>query len=165
MEWVGAAYDYQTKNLPDMKRVETPIESTDNQETAYQRAREILAKYPDIAGFQGSAGNDVPGIARAVKEAGLQDKVCVMGTSIPSVASQYLEDGSIDKIFFWDPALAGEAQLQIAKILSEGGKITAGTDLGIKGYENLQPMAGQTNVFVGTAQVAADKESAKQYQF
>ncbi len=165
MEWVGAAYDYQTKNLPDMKRVETPIESTDNQETAYQRAREILAKYPDLAGFQGSAGNDVPGIARAVKEAGLQDKICVMGTSIPSVASQYLEDGSIDKIFFWDPALAGEAQLQIAKILSEGGKITAGTDLGIEGYNNLQPMAGQTNVFVGTAQVAADKESAKNYKF
>ena len=29
-------------------------------------------------GFEGSAGNDVPGIARAVKEAGLQDKICVM---------------------------------------------------------------------------------------
>lgn len=165
MEWVTAAYEYQQKNFPDMQRVETPIESTDNQETAYQRAKEVLAKYPDIAGFEGSAGNDVPGIARAVQEAGLQDKICVMGTSIPSVAKQYLQDGSIDKIFFWDPALAGEAQLQIAKILSEGGKIAAGTDLGIEGYHDLQPMAGQTNVFVGTAQVAADKESAAKYNF
>jgi len=165
MEWVEAGYQYQQANFPDMKRVETPIESTDDQETAYERAKEILAKYPNIAAFQGSAGNDVPGIARAVQEAGLEDKVCVMGTSIPSVANQYLADGSIDKIFFWDPALAGEAQLQIAKILAEGGKIAAGTDLGIEGYNDLQPMAGYDNVFVGAAQVAADAESAKQFDF
>jgi len=165
MEWVEAAYVYQQDNFADMERVETPIESTDDQETAYQRAKEILAKYPDIAGFQGSAGNDVPGIARAVQEAGLEDQVCVMGTSIPSVANQYLADGSIDKIFFWDPALAGEAQLQIAKILAEGGTIEAGTDLGIEGYNDLQPMDGYDNVFVGAAQVAADAETAKQFDF
>ncbi|RMB61808.1 autoinducer 2 ABC transporter substrate-binding protein [Tessaracoccus antarcticus] len=165
MEWVGAAYDYQQEKFPEMKRVETPIESTDDQDTAYQRAKELLAKYPNLAAFQGSAGNDVPGIARAVQEAGLEDKVCVMGTSIPSVANQYLADGSIDKIFFWDPALAGEAQLQIAKILHEGGKIAAGTDLGIEGYNDLQPMEGFDNVFVGAAQVAADAEAAKQFDF
>jgi simple sugar transport system substrate-binding protein len=165
MEWVEAAYENQTENFPDMKRVETPIESTDDQETAYERAREILAKYPNIAGFQGSAGNDVPGIARAVQEAGLEDQVCVMGTSIPSVANQYLADGSIDKIFFWDPALAGQAQLKIAQILAEGGKIEAGTDLGIEGYEDLQPLEGYDNVFVGAASVAADAETAKEYDF
>lgn len=165
MEWVEAAYSYQQENFPDMERVETPIESTDDQETAYQRAKEILAKYPDLAAFQGSAGNDVPGIARAVQEAGLEDQVCVMGTSIPSVANQYLADGSIDKIFFWDPALAGEAQLQIAKILAEGGTIEAGTDLGIDGYNDLQPMEGYDNVFVGAAQVAADAEAAAEFDF
>lgn len=165
MEWVGAAYDTQQENYPDMTRVETPIESTDNQETAYERAKEILAKHPDIKGFQGSAGNDVPGIARAVQEAGLEDSVCVMGTSIPSVANKYLEDGSIDKIFFWDPALAGKAQLAIARILAEGGTIEAGTDLGIEGYSDLQPLEGYDNVFVGDASVAADAETAKQYDF
>ena len=165
MEWVEAAYENQTENFPDMKRVETPIESTDDQETAYERAKEILAKYPNIAGFEGSAGNDVPGIARAVQEAGLEDKVCVMGTSIPSVANQYLADGSIDKIFFWDPALAGQAQLKIAQILAEGGKIEAGTDLGIDGYEDLKPLEGYDNVFVGDASVAADAETAKKYEF
>lgn len=165
MEWVEAGYQYQQENFPEMKRVETPIESTDDQETAYQRAKEILAKYPNLKAFQGSAGNDVPGIARAVQEAGLEDQVCVMGTSIPSVANQYLADGSIDMIFFWDPALAGEAQLQIAKILAEGGTIEAGTDLGIEGYNDLQPMEGEENVFVGQAQVAADAEAAAQFDF
>ncbi|GGD69137.1 autoinducer 2 ABC transporter substrate-binding protein [Microbacterium murale] len=165
MEWVEAAYENQQENFPDMTRVETPIESTDNQETAYERAKEVLAKYPNIKGFQGSAGNDVPGIARAVQEAGLEDDICVMGTSIPSVANQYLADGSIDKIFFWDPALAGKAQLAIALILADGGTIEAGTDLGIEGYEDLQPLEGFDNVFVGNASVAADAETAAEYDF
>ncbi|TFD19237.1 autoinducer 2 ABC transporter substrate-binding protein [Cryobacterium sp. TMS1-13-1] len=165
MEWVGAAYDNQMANFPDMTRVETPIESTDDQGTAYERAKEVLAKYPNIAGFQGSAGNDVPGIARAVQEAGLEDQVCVMGTSIPSVANQYLADGSIDKIFFWDPALAGEAQLAIAQILADGGTIEAGTDLGIDGYNSLKKLDGYDNVFVGAASVAADAETAAKYDF
>lgn len=165
MEWVGAAYDEQTSKYPKMTRVETPIESTDNQDVAYQRAKEILAKYPDIAGFEGSAGNDVPGIARAVEEAGLQDKVCVMGTSIPSVANQYLATGSIDKIFFWDPALAGKAQLKIAMILAQGGKIETGTDLGIDGYNSLKKLDGYDNVFVGDAAVAADKATAAKFSF
>ena len=165
MEWVGAAYDKQQAEFPDMKRVEDPIESTDNEEAAYKKAKEVLAKYPDIKGFQGSAGNDVPGIARAVEEAGLEDEVCVMGTSIPSAAEKYLANGSIDKIFFWDPALAGEAQLQIAMMLAQGEKIEDGTDLGIEGYESIKKLDGYDNVFVGDASVAADAETAKQYDF
>lgn len=165
MEWVEAAYDYQTENYPGMTRVETPIESTDNETAAYEKAKEILAKYPNIKGFQGSAGNDVPGIARAIEEAGLEDTVCNMGTSIPSAAAKYLETGSIDKIFFWDPALAGEAQLEIARILAEGGTIEEGTDLGIEGYTSLRRMDGYDNVFVGDAGIAADVDEAKQFNF
>ncbi|MFD1506712.1 autoinducer 2 ABC transporter substrate-binding protein [Georgenia yuyongxinii] len=165
MEWVGAAHDYQLENYPDMTRVEEPIESTDNETAAYEKAKEILAKYPNLKGFQGSAGNDVPGIARAIEEAGLEDTVCNMGTSIPSAAAKYLETGSIDKIFFWDPALAGEAQLEIARILAEGGVIEEGTDLGIEGYTSLRKMDGYDNVFVGNAGIAADAEAAKQYAF
>jgi simple sugar transport system substrate-binding protein len=165
MEWVTAAHEEQIAKYPGMTRVEDPIESTDNENAAYEKAKEILAKHPDIKGFQGSAGNDVPGIARAIEEAGLEDEVCVMGTAIPSAASKYLETGSIDKIFFWDPALAGEAQLQIALILAEGGTIEEGTDLGIEGYESLTKLEGYDNVFVGDASIEADAETAAQYDF
>ncbi|QDB78647.1 autoinducer 2 ABC transporter substrate-binding protein [Georgenia wutianyii] len=165
MEWVTAAYDHQLENYPNMTRVEAPIESTDNETAAYEKAKEILAKYPNLKGFQGSAGNDVPGIARAIEEAGLEDSTCNMGTSIPSAAAKFLETGSIDKIFFWDPALAGEAQLEIARILAGGGSIEVGTDLGIEGYESLRKMDGYDNVFVGNAGISADAEEAKNYAF
>ncbi len=165
MEWVGAAYETQQAEFPDMTRVEDPIESTDNENAAYEKAKEILAKYPEIKGFQGSAGNDVPGIGRAVLEAGLEDEVCVMGTSIPSASEKYLADGSIDKIFFWDPALAGKAQLKIAQILAEGGTIEEGTDLGIEGYESLVKVEGFDNVYAGDAAVEADAESVAEFDF
>jgi simple sugar transport system substrate-binding protein len=165
MQWVGAAHDMQVAQFPGMTRVEDPIESTDNEQAAYEKAKEVLAKYPDIKGFQGSAGNDVPGIARAVQEAGLQNQTCVMGTSIPSAASKYLADGSIDKIFFWDPALAGEAQLQIAMMLAQGKTIEAGTNLNIPGYEKLTKLDGYDNVYVGDAALEADAKTMSQYNF
>lgn len=164
-EWVQGALDNQTANFPDMERLEDPIESEEDEEVAYNKAKELLAKYPDIKGFQGSAGTDVVGIARAVEEAGKADSVCVMGTSIPSVAGSYLDSGAIDKIFFWDPALAGKAQLAIAQILVDGGTIEEGTDLGIPGYESLVKLEGFDNVFAGEAGVVVDASNAAEYDF
>lgn len=164
-DWVGGAYDDQIENYPNMTKLEEPIESEENEEVAYNKAKEILAKYPEIKGFQGSAGTDVVGAARAVEEAGKTDSVCVMGTSIPSVSASYLESGAIDKIFFWDPALAGKAQLQIAQILADGGTIEEGTDLGIEGYESLVKLDGYDNVFAGNAGVAVDSSNVADYDF
>jgi simple sugar transport system substrate-binding protein len=164
-EWVAGAYEKQQADFPDMVRVEDPIESEENEEVAYNKAKELLAKYPDIKGFQGSAGTDVVGIARAVEEAGKTDSVCVMGTSIPSVAGDYLESGAIDKIFFWDPAMAGKAQLAVAKILAEGGTIEEGTDLGVPGYESLVKLDGADNAFAGNAGVAVDLTNVDEYDF
>lgn len=165
MDWVGGAYDQQQAEYPDLVRVEEPVESKEDENVAYQRAKELLAKYPDLAGFQGSAGTDVAGIARAVQEAGLEDQVCVMGTSIPSVAKKYIVDGSIDKIFFWDPAMAGKAQLKIAELLVNGEEITDGTDLGVEGYNSLTKLDGFDNVFVGDAAVVVDKDNVDEYDF
>jgi len=165
MDWVGGALDKQLADFPDMKLVEDPIESEENEEIAYNKAKEIMAKYPNLAAFEGSAGTDVVGIARAVEEAGKADSICVMGTSIPSVAGSYLESGAIDKIFFWDPAMAGKAQLAIGKILSEGGTIEEGTNLGIPGYESLVKLEGYDNVFAGNAGVAVDMTNVGDYNF
>jgi simple sugar transport system substrate-binding protein len=164
-EWAAGGYEKQQADFPGMTRVEDPVESEENEEVAYNKAKELLAKYPDIKAFQGSAATDVVAIGRAVEEAGKTDDICVMGTSIPSIASGYLESGAIDKIFFWDPAMAGKAQLAVAKILAEGGKIEEGTDLGVPGYESLVKLEGADNAFAGDAGVAVDVENVDEYDF
>jgi simple sugar transport system substrate-binding protein len=165
MQWTDAAHDLQVAQFPGMTRVEGPIEANNDEQTAYEKAKGVLAEYPNLKGFQGAASTDLPGIARAVREAGLQNEICVMGTAVPAVAAKYLADGSIDKIFFWDPAMAAEAQLQIALMLVQGQPIEAGTNLNVPGYDSLTKLDGYGNVFVGNAALEADAKTVSQYPF
>lgn len=165
MQWVKGAYDQVKSKYPDIQRIGGPIEGREDANVAYQKTKELLSKYPDIKGFEGSAATDVAGIGRAIQEAGLQNKTCVMGTSIPSIANKYLADGSIDKISFWDPALAGKVQDMLAVMLVKGQKIEPGLNLRLTGYENLQPIKGSPRGFAGNAWIDVDKSNASQYPF
>ncbi len=161
-EWVDGAIARQKEKYPNMKLVGEKNESFDDAEIAYKKAKEILAAYPNIKGFEGSASTDVAGIGRAVEEAGLQDKVAVVGTSLPSIAGDLLTSGAIDAIGFWDPAVAGAACNQIALMVKNGQKVGEGTDLGIPGYNKLKAVG---NVLYGDAAVYVDATNADQYPF
>lgn len=165
MEWVEGGLEQAAAKYPKIKRVEEPIEALEDATVSYQKTKELLAKYPDLKGFQGSASTDVPGIGRAIQEASLQDKTCVMGTSIPSVSGKFLDDGSVDKIFFWDPALAGQAQVKLGAMLVRGEEIKDGLDLGIKGYDSIHRLADTPHAFAGSAWIDVDKDNAKDYPF
>jgi simple sugar transport system substrate-binding protein len=90
IQWVDAGAE-NAKKHPGMELVDEKNESFDDVNKTYEKAKEILRKHPDIRGFQGSAGNDVIGIGRAIEEAGLQGKVCLVGTGLPNPSAQYLE--------------------------------------------------------------------------
>ena len=72
------------KKHAGMTLVDAKNESFDDANKTYEKAKEILRKHPDIKGFQTSAGNDVLGVGRAIEEAGLSGKVCLVGTGLPS---------------------------------------------------------------------------------
>ena len=165
MRWAGAAYDRAKQQYPKIERISAPVETNENQETAYQKAKELLAKNPDLKGFEGSSVVDVAGIGRAVREAGAQAKTCVMGTSIPSVAGDFLNDGAVDKIFLWDPMVAGQAQDKLALMLIQGKKIGPGTDLGLPGYRNLKKIADSPHGLAGDGWIVIDKSNVRQYPF
>jgi simple sugar transport system substrate-binding protein len=161
-EWVDGGIARQKEAYPNMTLVGDKNESFDDAEVAYQKAKEILAAYPNIKGFQGSASTDVAGIGRAVEEAGLQDEVAVVGTSLPSIAGDLLFSGAIDAIGFWDPAVAGAACNQMALMKIRGEEVGVGADLGIGGYNGL---IGEGNVLYGDAAVYVDETNAKDYPF
>jgi simple sugar transport system substrate-binding protein len=81
------------------------------------------------------------------------------------MAGKYLETGAIDKIMFWDPAVAGQAMMQIAKLLADGGSLSAGTDLGLTGYGNLQQSATTPTSWYGEAWVIVDMANIADYPF
>ena len=162
-EWVAGAYAQAQKKYTGLSRAEDPIESKEDADVAYNKTKELLKKYPDLKGFEGSSANDVVGIGRAVEELGLTDKTCVMGTSIPSMTTKLLNTGAIDKIFFWDSALAGQAMLNMLEILNKGQKIKAGMNLNVPGYEKITVSKTNPKSFNGAAWVIVDKNNASKY--
>jgi simple sugar transport system substrate-binding protein len=161
-EWVDGAIARQEEAYPNMTLVGDKNETYDDQQEAYAAAQEILRTYPDVKGFQGSASTDVAGIGLAIEERGMEDDTCVMGTSLPSIAGQYIETGAVDGIFFWDPKQAALAFNRLAVMLLEGGEVTEGMDLGVPGYESIT-LDGK--VIYGDASVRVTAENIDQYPF
>ncbi|MDO5653346.1 MAG: autoinducer 2 ABC transporter substrate-binding protein [Brachymonas sp.] len=167
VQWVDAGAANAKKKYAGMQLVAAKTESQNDAQKAYEKAKEILRKYPDIKGFQGSSSLDVLGIGRAVEEAGLQGKTCVYGTGLPNESAKLLESGAIDGIGFWDPKDAGLAMNKVAQLLIEGKPLTDGMNLGVTGYEKVKITKGPGKgvVIKGQAWVGVDKANYKKYPF
>lgn len=161
-QWVDGAIAYQKSNYPNMTLVGDKNETFDDQQQAYAKAQEVLRAYPNIKGMQGSASTDVAGIGLAVEERGLEAQTCVFGTSLPSIAGQYLETGAVDGIGFWDPSVAGYAMNKLATMVMNGETVTDGMDLGLPGYEKVK-LDGK--VIYGQAWVNVNKDNMADYPF
>ena len=161
-EWVDAAIAYQKDKFPDMKMVGSKNETADDQQQAYAKTQELLRAFPTVRGFQGSASTDVAGVGLAIEERGMNGDTCVVGTSLPSIATQYLDTGAVDMISFWDPALAGYAMNTVAVMLLDGKEPTDGMDLKVTGYDKVK-LDGK--VIYGQAWVDVTKDNAKDYPF
>jgi simple sugar transport system substrate-binding protein len=161
-EWVDAAIAYQKDKFPDMKMVGSKNETADDQQQADAKTQELLRAFPNVRGFQGSASTDVAGVGLAIEERGMNDATCVVGTSLPSIATQYLDTGAVDMISFWAPALAGYAMNTVAVMLLDGKEPTDGMDLKVTGYDKVK-LDGK--VIYGQAWVDVTKDNAKDYPF
>lgn len=161
-QWVDGAIAYQKEKYPKMTLVGDKNETFDDQQKAYEKAQEVLRAFPNVKGLQGSASTDVAGIGLAVEEKGLGDKTCVFGTSLPSIAGQYLDTGAVDGIGFWDPSVAGYAMNKLATMVMNGEAVTDGMDLGLEGYNKVK-LDGK--VIYGQAWVNVNKANMADYPF
>ncbi|MCR9088420.1 MAG: autoinducer 2 ABC transporter substrate-binding protein [Rhodobacteraceae bacterium] len=161
-QWVDGAIAHQEANYPNMTLVGDKNETFDDSQNAYEKAQEVLRAFPNVKGMQGSASTDVAGIGLAIEERGMEDDTCVFGTSLPSIAGQYLETGAVDGIGFWDPSVAGYAMNKIAQMVMDGEEVTDGMDLGLPGYENVS-LDGK--VVYGQAWVNVNADNMAEYPF
>ncbi len=167
VQWADGGINNAKAKYPKMNLVEPKLETNNDGERAYEVAKEVLRKHPDLKGFQGSSSLDVIGIGRAVEEAGLQGKICVYGTGLPTEAGKFLESGAVNGIAFWDPKLAGLAMNKLAQMLIDGKTVQNGADLGIPGYTKVtvEKGPGKGVIVRGQGWVNVDKSNYKQYPF
>ncbi|MGR5143591.1 autoinducer 2 ABC transporter substrate-binding protein [Photobacterium sp. DNB23_23_1] len=166
VQWADGGAQY-AEQFPKMKLVSPKNESFNDANRAYELAKEILRSYPEIKGFQGGSAIDVIGIGRAVEEAGLVGKVCVVGLGLPQDTGPYLESGAVQYISFWDPKDAGKVMNILTNMTLNGEEIKDGMDLGVPGYNNIKVTkgAGKGIIVHGQAWVDVDASNYKNYPF
>lgn len=167
-QWVDGAVAYQKEHFPDMELATKRLETYDDAGTDYKKLKQALTTYPDIKGVLGGPMPTSAGAGRLIAEQGLKDKVFFAGTGLVSVAGFYLENGFVQYIQFWDPAVAGYAMNELAVMALEGrqDQIKAGLDLGVEGYNDLIVAdEARPNVLFGHGWIGVTKDNMDQYDF
>jgi len=127
--WADEGLRYAKEKHPNLKLVADPIPYSENQELAHQKAAELIQAHPNLKGVIGFGSLGPPGAAQAVKDRGLQEKICVVGTALPSHAAPFIKDGSLDEGLFWSPKDAGYGLVWLAKQILDGQKIESGMEI------------------------------------
>lgn len=166
-EWADGGVKRATEAYPNMTLLESDprVESHDNGDTAYNVAKELFKKYPDLKGIMGTSSFDAPGVARAIEELGLSGKVFTAGTGMPGDNAELLKSGAVQYLTLWDPALAGQAMVALAQKILAGDEISAPLDLGVEGYTELQFKEGSDTVFEGQGWITITAENVDSFGF
>ena len=72
-------------------------EGHDDSEQNYQQARSLIDQYPNLAGIY-NIGGASDGVARALKEAGLEQRIVLIGHGLTPDTRALLIDGSMDAV-------------------------------------------------------------------
>jgi simple sugar transport system substrate-binding protein len=161
--WADAAVARQQEAYPNMTLVDDKrVSSESDSEVAYQKTKELLKKYPNLKGIQGTSSFDAPGAARAIKELGLQGKVFAISVALPSETRDFLKEGVLQSVALWDPALSAKAMLNLAMAMWNGEEVKTGMDLGVEGYNAVN--INGTNV-IGQGWIAITKDNVDTFTF
>lgn len=160
-QWTEGAVERQKEAYPNMNLVTDPVEGPTT-DAAYAAAKEVIAKYPAVKGFIGWDMVDPPGIAMAVEEANKAGEIAVTGTCLVSACADYITNGTIKTISFWDPSDAGQAMCSLAVKVLDGEEIKDGMDLGVPGFEKCTV---KENIVYGTAWIDVTRENMEEYNF
>ena len=161
--WIEAMKKHIYANYPAMKilDVRPAGEST---EEAYRITQDYLKTFPNLKGIIVVGAPNLPGAAKAVKEAGLAGKIAVVGNSTPNMMRAYIKDGTVKKFFLWNAPDHGyltvySAYQMLTGELKPGIPFKAGR-LGV-----FTPKTDTLNLQIALPVMVFTKENIDQYHF
>jgi ribose/xylose/arabinose/galactoside ABC-type transport system permease subunit/ABC-type sugar transport system substrate-binding protein len=104
--------------------------SDDNADTALAQAESILKAHPNLALIFCSTGTGTPQAAKAVKEAGLEGQITVVGFDALDDTLQAVRDGSVKFIVAQRPYLMGQLAVRYLDDYLHGRPVPDKTDTG-----------------------------------
>jgi len=128
--WADTALAYAKEKYPFLKELTSRLPTAESVEDSRAAVLDLITTYGDqlkaVIGW-GSLGPI--GAAQAVAEKGMEDKIIVVGSAIPSTVAPYLKTGAVDWAQLWDPKDAGYAMVYIAKQILDGVEIKEGMEI------------------------------------
>jgi simple sugar transport system substrate-binding protein/rhamnose transport system substrate-binding protein len=128
--WIDIGLEYAKEKYPDLHVVADRIPSEESSDVAYQRTLEIIKTYPEIKGIIAYSSTATPGVAQAIADEGLSDKIQVVGGTMPSEVDTLIEEGALDACITWNPERFGYFCAAVAIAALKGEAITDGMTLG-----------------------------------
>jgi simple sugar transport system substrate-binding protein len=167
--WIKYGQDYAKAKYPGLKLVTDIIPSEEQEQIAYQKALEVIKAYPNLKGIVAYSSPALPGVAKAIQEKGLQDKIAAVGQSLPSQVKDFILDGSADASLLYDPAITDYVASYIFKVWLDGGMLEDGMPM-MKGKAAVDaglvipdtiPLKGKT--FTASDPLVFDKSNIEVY--
>ena len=100
--------------------METIKPSNDDQQTAFSLTQDMLKAYPHLKGIFAISSVAFPGVAEAIKQAGLTGKVFATGLSTPNDMKAYVKSGVVKSVVLWNTVNLGYLTVYTARQLMDG---------------------------------------------
>ncbi len=165
IEWMSAAVKYQKEQYPLMSVQDKWIECFDEQSIVYSQTMDAIANNPEMKGVLGAPMSTATGAGTAVVSLGLSKEISVVSTGLVSSSSEFLENGSVDLISFWDPLDAGYIMNLLAVMTLEGMSIQDEMDLLTSGYQQITKDKVRSNLYYGSSWTDVTRDNMSEYAF
>lgn len=137
--WADAAIAYQKEHYPKMKLVADRYGVAESVDDSYRTATDAMLAHPNLKGILTFGSQGPIGAGRAIKEKGKTGKIVLVGSFSPSQGQKLLKEGVITSGYMWNPEQAGEAIVNVAKMVIDGTPITDGVEVPGLGKATVNP--------------------------
>ena len=148
---------------PDIEIVAT-LASNNDMQKSYENATTLIETYPDLKALLGFTGGQSPAAAQVVEQkiaAGTlkEGQILITGTAFPSNTRQYIENGTIEQVFSWDPAKLGYMAVYAMHAVRNGEEINDGEEFPLTGAVTVE----DHKIWTGT--LVINKDNVNDYDF
>jgi ABC-type sugar transport system substrate-binding protein len=133
-------------------------------EEAYRITQDYLKSLPNMKGIVALGAPNLPGVARAVRDAGQAGRVAVVGNSTPNLMREFLKDGTVKTVLLWNAPDHGYLTVYAARQLLVGG-LKAGQSFRAGRLGSFTPRPDAINMQVALPVMVFSKDNVDQHNF
>lgn len=163
VRWIQAIEAHNYTKYPQLNILDIRP-ATESTEKSYRIAQQYLKEFPTLKGIIALGVPNVPGVVNAVVDAGMADKIAVIGNATPNLTRDYLKKGYMEKVHLWNAPDHGYLTVYCAfRLLNE--ELQPGNSFNAGRLGDLIPKPDNTSMQVALPVMVFTKENVDQHHF